>query len=151
MEDPFQLDRFVAAQDAGATYAAALRELRAGRKVSHWIWFVFPQASGLGSSSMSRTYAIDSPAEARAYLEHPVLGPRLIESAGALMGHAGLSAQDILGSTDAMKVRSCMTLFARLSPGGSVFQRVLDAHFDGAADPATDDWLGQQAGGPPAA
>ncbi len=152
MDDPFRLSRFVAAQEDGATYVAALSELRDGRKLSHWIWFVFPQVSGLGSSSMSTAYAINSPAEAQAYLEHPLLGPRLIECASTLVGHTGLSAQDILGATDAMKLRSSMTLFDRISPGGSVFRRVLDDYFEGAGDPATDSWLAgqRQADGPPA-
>ena len=102
---------------------------------------------------MSRAYAINSPAEARAYLEHPVLGARLSECARALIGHSGLSAQDILGATDAMKLRSSMTLFARISPEGSLFQEVLDRYFDGAGDPATDTWLERRrrAGGQPAA
>ncbi len=152
MDDPFRLCRFQAAQDDGATYARALSELRDGRKVSHWIWFVFPQVSGLGQSTMSRAYAINSRAEAQAYLEHPVLGPRLRECASTLIGRPGMSAEDILGATDAVKLRSSMTLFARIAPADPVFQQVLDEHFAGAGDPATDSWLARQPppGSPPA-
>ncbi|MGN6216556.1 MAG: DUF1810 domain-containing protein [Solirubrobacterales bacterium] len=113
--DQGQLRRFVEAQDQGGTYARALAELRAGRKTSHWIWFVFPQIAGLGQSAMSQRYAIGSMEEAQAYLEHPVLGPRLVECARALLGHEGLSARQILGEIDAVKLRSSMTLFARAS------------------------------------
>lgn len=153
MDDPFGLSRFQVAQDRGSTYTEALSELRGGHKVTHWIWFVFPQVSGLGESAMSRAYAINSPAEARAYLEHPVLGARLSECTRALLGHSGLSAQDILGATDAMKLRSSMTLFARISPEGSLFQEVLDRYYDGAGDPFTDTWLERRrrAGGQPPA
>ena len=117
------------------------------------MWFVFPQASGLGHSEMARAYAINSTAEAKAYLDHPVLGPRLRESARALLGHTGISAQAVLGVTDAVKLRSSMTLFARISPDASPFQQVLDAFFGGAGDPATDSWLDaeRRAGGQPGA
>src|SRR5690349_2056688 len=97
------LQRFVDAQDRGGTYERALAELRAGRKTSHWMWFVFPQRAGLGRSETSRRYAIASPEEARAYAEHPVLGPRLIESAEALLTHEGVTATEILGQIDALK------------------------------------------------
>ncbi|HYI36865.1 MAG TPA: DUF1810 domain-containing protein [Thermoleophilaceae bacterium] len=140
MADPSEnLARFVEAQDQSGTYDRALGELRAGRKTSHWMWFVFPQIEGLGSSPTARRFAIFSLEEARAYLAHPVLGPRLRESAEALLGHSGLSARDILGGIDSMKLRSSMTLFARADPGEPVFSRVLDRYFDGQADGATDE------------
>ena len=142
MADPSdQVARFVDAQDQGGTYDRALGELRAGRKTSHWMWFVFPQIEGLGSSPTARRFAISSLEEARAYLAHPVLGPRLRESAEALLGHSGRSAQDILGGIDSMKLRSSMTLFARADPGEPVFSQVLDTYFDGQADGATDERL----------
>ena len=130
------LQRFVDAQNRGDTYARALAELRAGRKVSHWMWFVFPQRAGLGQSAMSREYAIDSPEEAQAYVEHPVLGPRLVECAEALLTHEDRSAEEIMGGIDAVKLRSSMTLFARAAPEEPVFAQVLDRYFDGDADPA---------------
>src|ERR1700733_4889261 len=116
MTDPFELERFVAAQDQGGTYEAALAELRAGRKRGHWMWFVFPQIAGLGQSPTSRHYAIASLAEAEAYLAHPVLGPRLIECARVVSELQGRSAQEIFGGIDAIKLRSSMTLFARADP-----------------------------------
>jgi uncharacterized protein (DUF1810 family) len=137
--DPLQ--RFVEAQDGGGTYERALAELRAGRKASHWMWFVFPQRAGLGRSDMSRRYAIASPEEARAYLEHPVLGPRLVECAEALLAHEGASAREILGEVDAVKLRSSMTLFAGVAPGQPAFRRVLERYFDGEPDEATERWL----------
>jgi uncharacterized protein (DUF1810 family) len=112
MDDPWRLDRYVTAQERGGTYQRAVAELRAGAKVSHWMWFVFPQIAGLGMSAMSREYAISSIAEARAYLDHPVLGPRLVECAGIVAGTEGRSAEQIFGPVDAMKLRSSMTLFA---------------------------------------
>ncbi|MDR6505645.1 DUF1810 domain-containing protein [Arthrobacter oryzae] len=138
MEDPFDLERFVLAQDAGGTYHQALEELRNGFKQTHWMWFVFPQVAGLGQSPTSRKYAITSLAEAEAYLLHPVLGPRLVESAEAVAAHAGLSAVRIFGGTDAQKLRSSMTLFLRAAPAEPVFQEVLDLFFDGSPDAATD-------------
>jgi uncharacterized protein (DUF1810 family) len=143
MPDPFELERFVAAQDQGGTYDAAVTELRAGRKRSHWMWFVFPQIAGLGQTAISRRYAISSLAEAQAYLAHPVLGPRLIECAGIVAGLQGSTAPDIFGGIDAMKLRSSMTLFARADPGNPVFVRVLDAYFGGVGDEATDGLLGK--------
>jgi uncharacterized protein (DUF1810 family) len=137
-DDPYGLQRFADAQDQASTYDHALQELRAGRKTSHWMWFVFPQLAGLGSSAMARSYAIGSPAEAKAYLDHPVLGPRLLESARALLGHSGISAREILGEVDAMKLRSSMTLFGRAAPGEPLFQSVLDRFFGGSADPETE-------------
>jgi uncharacterized protein (DUF1810 family) len=141
MNDPFELERFVAAQDQGGTYLAAVAELRAGRKRSHWMWFVFPQIAGLGQSPISRRYAIASLAEARAYLAHPVLGPRLSECAEILMDLRGPSAQDIFGGIDAIKLRSSMTLFARADPANSLFGQVIDAYFDGEPDRLTDQRL----------
>ena len=137
MSDPFQLQRFVDAQDDGGTYRSAFAELRAGRKRSHWMWFVFPQVAGLGSSPMARHYAVSGLAEARAYLAHPVLGPRLVESARALTELDGSDPAAVLGSTDAMKLRSSMTLFAAAGPDEPVFTAVLDQYFGGAHDTAT--------------
>ena len=133
----FDLSRFVAAQDAGGTYARAVGELRAGRKSSHWMWFVFPQLAGLGRSATAQHYAIGSLDEARAYLAHPVLGPRLAECAEALLGVSGRTAVQILGDVDAMKLRSSMTLFQLAAPEENVFTRVLDRFFDGAPDAET--------------
>ena len=118
------LERFVDAQDD--IYDRVVAELRAGRKTSHWMWFVFPQIAGLGRSPTAVRYAISGSEEARAYLAHPVLGPRLRECAGILLGHSGLSAFDIFGGIDAMKLRSSMTLFAEAT-GDPLFERVLDA------------------------
>ena len=138
MTDGDALERFVSAQDARGTYDAALAELRAGRKTSHWMWFVFPQLAGLGLSETSRRYAISSLDEARAYLAHPVLGPRLQECARALLGLDGRTATEILGPVDALKLRSSLTLFARAAPEDPVFGEVLDRYFDGRPDEATD-------------
>jgi uncharacterized protein (DUF1810 family) len=157
--DPYRLERFVAAQDGGGTYDRAVAELRAGAKVSHWMWFVFPQIAGLGLSAISRQYAIGSLDEARAYLAHPVLGPRLRECARIVAGTRGRSADRIFGPVDAMKLRSSMTLFAAADsdpadsepadrepsggdrnggePSGNVFRAVLAKYFDGTADEAT--------------
>jgi len=134
--EQYDLQRFVDAQDRGGTYERALAELRAGRKSSHWMWFVFPQRAGLGLSEMSRTYAIGSPEEARAYVEDPVLGPRLVACAEALLGHEDRSAREIIGEIDAVKLRSSMTLFARAAPEQPVFERVLDRYYEGEPDPA---------------
>jgi uncharacterized protein (DUF1810 family) len=128
----------LAAQDQGGTYEAAVTELRAGRKRSHWMWFVFPQIAGLGQSSISRRYAISSLDEAKAYLSHPVLGPRLIECARILAELEGVSAQDVFGGIDALKLRSSMTLFARADAANPVYQQVLDGYFAGEADRATE-------------
>ena len=132
----FDLERFVAPQDP--VWPEVLAELRAGRKRSHWMWFVFPQVAGLGRSETARYYAIGSLDEARAYLAHPVLGPRLRESVLALLSVRGRSAVEILGSIDAMKLRSSMTLFHRADPGEPLFRDALDRYCDGAADDATD-------------
>jgi len=135
--DPYDLQRFVAAQDGGGTYAQAVAELRRGRKASHWMWFVFPQIAGLGQSSISRRYAISSLAEAQAYLAHPVLGPRLREAAGVLAGLYGPTAEQVFGGIDAMKLRSSMTLFRRAAPAEQVFSQVLEQYFGGTEDQAT--------------
>jgi uncharacterized protein (DUF1810 family) len=136
-DDPHRLQRFVNAQNQGGTYERALAELRAGHKASHWMWFVFPQIAGLGRSPMAQEYAISSLEEARAYLAHPVLGPRLRECAAALLPHAGTAAVAILGEIDAIKLHSSMTLFARAAPEEQLFDQVLDAFYDGG-DAATD-------------
>jgi len=132
------LERFVAAQDSGGTYEQALRELRAGRKTSHWMWFVFPQIAGLGHSSMAQAYAITSLEQARAYLAHPVLGPRLRACTAAVLTHTDRSAEQVLGGIDALKLRSSMTLFARADPEEPSFQAVLDAFYAGKPDERTD-------------
>ena len=134
------LERFVAAQRE--TYDDALRELRVGRKTGHWIWFVFPQVAGLGRSEMSQRYAIAGLAEARAYLDHPVLGPRLRAAAAAVLAVEGRTAHEILGGIDAVKLRSSMTLFHRAAPADPLFRAVLDRFFDGSPDTATDALLG---------
>jgi uncharacterized protein (DUF1810 family) len=136
--DPYDLERFLAAQDRGATYERALGELRAGLKTGHWMWFVFPQIAGLGTSPTSRAFAISSLAEARAYLAHGVLGPRLRECARVLLELEGRSAAQIFGGVDAMKLRSSMTLFLRAAPGEELFAEVLGRYFASEADPATD-------------
>ena len=141
MADDFDLERFVSAQDG--VFDGALAELRAGRKTGHWIWFVFPQVAGLGRSEMSRIYSIGSLAEARAYLAHPVLGPRLRESAAAVLATHGRSADEILGSIDAVKLRSSMTLFLRAAPEEPSFQAVLERFYAGRPDAATDAILGE--------
>jgi uncharacterized protein (DUF1810 family) len=146
--DPFDLQRFVVAQDSGAIFDRALAELHNGRKESHWMWFVFPQVAGLGTSPMARTYAITSLDEALAYLAHPVLGPRLHNCATALVDlRSAVDADDILGPVDARKLRSSMTLFLRAAPGDALFESVLQRYFDGRRDPATEARLGQAAPG----
>ncbi|WP_170976766.1 DUF1810 domain-containing protein [Massilia sp. HP4] len=133
--DEFNLARFVQAQEP--VYARVLAELRAGHKRSHWMWFVFPQIQGLGSSEMAQRYAIASEDEAAAYLAHPVLGRRLRECAGIVAALDGPSAHDIFGDPDALKLRSSMTLFADVAPDEAVFQACIDKYFDGEADPET--------------
>lgn len=135
-----ELQRFVDAQRGGGTYGQALAELRNGRKVSHWMWFVFPQIAGLGRSSMAQAYAIADLAEAQAYLAHPVLGPRLVECARVVADHSDRTAEQIFGGIDAIKLRSSMTLFAQAAPDEPVFAEVLAAFFDGP-DQATLDRL----------
>lgn len=133
--DPYDLTRFVRAQDN--TYEQALTELERGRKQSHWMWYIFPQLDGLGSSPTSRFYSIKSEDEARAYVGHPALGPRLAECADAILAVDEKSATAILGSPDDLKLKSCATLFAHVTPPGSVFERILDKFFDGERDAAT--------------
>lgn len=129
------LTRFVTAQDS--VYPAALAELRAGRKTSHWMWFVFPQIAGLGRSETARFYAIADRDEARAYLAHPLLGPRLTEAALAMLAYRGVEAEAILGPVDAMKLQSSMTLFDSVAVGPAPFAATLDAFFGGRRDAAT--------------
>jgi uncharacterized protein (DUF1810 family) len=134
-QDPFGLERFVEAQRDAID--AVRRELRVGRKATHWMWFVFPQVEGLGSSEMARRYAIGSLEEALDYLRHPVLGPRLHECAELLLASKEASIERIVGTPDDLKLRSSMTLFALVSESSPVFERVLERFFDGEADPAT--------------
>ncbi|NEK92660.1 DUF1810 domain-containing protein [Modestobacter muralis] len=135
--DPVGLARFVEAQDTGGTYDAALAELRAGHKRSHWMWFVLPQLAGLGRSEMAQRYAVHDLDEARAYLAHPVLGPRLLDCARALTALDTTDPVAVLGGIDAQKLRSSMTLFAHAAPDKPVFRAVLDQYFGGAEDDAT--------------
>ncbi|HEV8403620.1 MAG TPA: DUF1810 domain-containing protein [Candidatus Limnocylindrales bacterium] len=137
---PADLERFVAAQRE--VYPTVLEELRRGRKSSHWIWFIFPQIAGLGRSATSQAFALQSLDEARAYLAHPILGPRLRECATIVAALEGRSAVEIFGSLDALKVRSSMTLFLRAAPDEPVFRRVLERFYDGEPDDATDALLG---------
>ena len=133
--NPYDLNRFVEAQ--AGVYDQALAEIRAGRKRSHWMWFIFPQVAGLGFSPTSVHYSIKSRAEAEAYVAHPILGPRLAECAEAALRVEGRSAHDIFGSPDDMKLKSCATLFAALSPAGSPFHRLIDTYFNGNLDEKT--------------
>ena len=130
----------------GSDYERALAEIRAGRKRSHWMWYIFPQIEGLGSSAMSQRYAIRSQAEAKAYLEHVLLGPRLVVCVEALLDLEGRSAGQIFGFPDDRKLRSCATLFAVASPADSVFQRLLDKYFQGERDDATLRLLAEEEG-----
>jgi uncharacterized protein (DUF1810 family) len=141
LDDPYDLERFVAAQDAGGTYARAVDELRREQKTSHWMWFVFPQVAGLGNSPMSRRFAISSLEEAQAYLRHPVLGPRLGECMQLVARAQTPSAELIFGFVDTRKLHSSATLFMRAEPADPVFQQVLDRYFDGQPDSATDQRL----------
>jgi uncharacterized protein (DUF1810 family) len=135
MADPFNLQRFVEAH--APVFAEICAELRAGRKESHWMWFVFPQIAGLGQSPTSIFYAISSIDEAKAYLAHSVLGPRLRECAKLALEAEGRTARQIFGAIDEMKFHSSMTLFARAAPEEGVFEQCLDKYFGGAPDPAT--------------
>jgi len=137
------LDRFVRAQDSHGTFAGASRELTAGRKMGHWMWFVFPQLAGLGTSDTARRYALASIDEAAAYLVHPVLGPRLLEVTHLVLAVADRTAEDVLGPVDAMKLRSSMTLFHRADPDEPLFAAVLARYFAGLPDPSTDRLLGR--------
>jgi uncharacterized protein (DUF1810 family) len=133
--DPFNLSRFLEAQNG--VYERALGELRRGRKTSHWMWFIFPQIAGLGYSSTARHYAIKNMDEARAYLQHPVLGARLVECCETILKIRGNSASNILGYPDDLKLRSCVTLFSLAKNGDDVFSRVLGQYFDGEPDQRT--------------
>jgi uncharacterized protein (DUF1810 family) len=137
--DPFNLERFAGAQSG--TYEHAVAELGRGQKTSHWMWFVFPQIAGLGQSATSRRYAIASLAEARAYLTHPVLGPRLRECAAVLVNLSSRTADQIFGGIDGVKLRSSMTLFQHADPDEPLFRQVLDKYFDGETDLATEQRL----------
>ena len=132
MDDPFDLQRFLDAQQD--VYPQALREIRGGRKSSHWMWFVFPQLRGLGTSETSLRFGIGGPDEARAYLAHPTLGARLVEMAEAVLASGAPSARGLFGFPDDLKLQSCATLFAAVSPAGSVFDRLLARYFDGQRD-----------------
>lgn len=140
MDDPYDLNRFVQAQEG--SYKQALAEITSGRKRSHWMWYIFPQIDGLAFSSTSKHYSIKSIDEARAYLAHPVLGPRLLECAEALLRINGRSATQIFGSPDDVKLRSCATLFACVSPASSIFERLLQKYYAGGADVKTLELLG---------
>ncbi|MFB9320520.1 DUF1810 domain-containing protein [Cryptosporangium minutisporangium] len=142
MDDPYRLERFVSAQNSGHGYDAVLAELHAGEKVSHWMWYVFPQVQGLGSSAMAQQYAVSSGDEARAYLAHPVLRARLLAAVDALLGVEGRSITRILGPVDAMKLRSSMTLFAAADPDEPAFRQILDKYFHGQTDDRTVALLG---------
>jgi uncharacterized protein (DUF1810 family) len=140
MKDPHRLERFVRAQDP--LMEKALAELRAGRKESHWMWFVFPQLRGLGHSAMAERFGISSLEEARAYLDHPVLGPRLIECTKLVNEVKGRPAEEIFGYPDDMKFLSSMTLFAHASSGNEVFEEAVKKYFGGKFDGATLQRLG---------
>ncbi len=138
--DPYDLARFVRAQKND--YERALSEIRSGRKRTHWMWYIFPQIDGLAFSATSQYYSIKSIAEAKAYLEHPILGPRLRECAEAAVQVEDRSATEIFGSPDDLKLRSCATLFACVSPGDSVFDRLLQKYYRGERDGKTLQLLG---------
>ena len=137
------LQRFVDAQDDGGIYDRALAELRAGRKRTHWMWFVLPQLVGLGSSPAAQRYGVQGLREAREYLAHPVLGPRLRECAQALLDLPDDDPTDVLGHVDAMKLRSSMTLFDRAADDEDLFRQVLEKYHDGVPDPLTEQALGR--------
>jgi uncharacterized protein (DUF1810 family) len=139
-DDAYDLGRFLKIQ--AGVYQTALSEIRRGRKSSHWMWYIFPQLEGLGFSEMAQRYALRSREEAEAYLAHPLLGPRLVECAEAALQVEGRSAHEIFGSPDDLKLRSSATLFAAVSPPGSVFHRLLDRFFGGAPDARTLELLG---------
>lgn len=139
-DDPYNLSRFVRAQEED--YEQALVEIVSGRKRTHWMWYIFPQIDGLALSSTAKLYSIKSIQEAKAYLDHPVLGPRLLECAEAVVCIEGRSAAEIFGSPDDLKMRSCATLFARVLPPGSVFDRLLGKYYGGGRDGKTLHLLG---------
>jgi uncharacterized protein (DUF1810 family) len=136
-DDPFNLARFVSAQDEGDNYGRALREVEQGRKVSHWMWFIYPQLAGLGRSATSRCYAISGLDEARAYLAHPLLGARIRACARAAAAVKGRSVEQVFGGIDAGKLRSSMTLFGVADPAEPAFSAVLDRYFGGEPDRVT--------------
>jgi len=140
VNDPFKLSRFIEAQDG--IYSDVLDELGRGRKTGHWIWYIFPQIAGLGFSGMSRRYSIASLDEAKAYAEHPLLGQRLIECVELVMAVEGQSAEQIFGHLDALKFRSCLTLFAAADDDNQIYQKALNKYFDGSPDPLTIQALG---------
>lgn len=142
-DDPHELNRFIRAQEND--YVRALAEIRSGRKRTHWMWYIFPQLDGLGFSATARRYAIRGLVEARAYLDHPVLGPRLVECAEAVLAVKSRSAREIFGTPDDLKLRSCVTLFAEVSPEGSVFHRLIQVYFGGVPDGRTLTLLGHLA------
>jgi uncharacterized protein (DUF1810 family) len=139
-DDPYQLNRFATAQQDD--FEQALAEIRSGKKRTHWMWYIFPQIDGLGFSSIAKYYAIKSIEEAKAYLNHPILGPRLLQCAEAAVGVEGRSATEIFGSPDDLKLRSCATLFACVSPPSSVFERLLQKYYSGERDKKTLRLLG---------
>ncbi|MCU1493034.1 MAG: hypothetical protein JWO62_798 [Acidimicrobiaceae bacterium] len=139
VDDPYDLERFVAAQNDGGTFDRAIDELRSGHKTGHWMWFVFPQIAGLGRSPISKRFAISSLAEAVAYLRHAVLGPRLIDCTRIVAEKEDRSAEQIFGGIDAQKLHSSMTLFLLASPEEPLFGQVLERYFSGLTDPATDE------------
>jgi len=143
--DGGDLDRFVTEQEP--VYPQVLAELRQGRKTTHWMWFIFPQIAGLGTSPKSVRYAIRSIDEARAYLAHSLLGPRLRECVGLVLAQRQRTAEDVFGQLDAKKLRSCMTLFHRAVPEEALFLEVLDVWFGGEVDEATDTLLGRSVDG----
>jgi len=135
MQDIYHLSRFVEAQDP--VFDRVMDELRAGRKTSHWMWFIFPQLQGLGRSEMAARFAISGIAEARAYVQHDVLGPRLEDCVETVLLHHGMSARQIFGSPDDLKFRSCLTLFRSAQPGSSLYQQALDRFYSGEPDRKT--------------
>ncbi len=139
-EDPYNLNRFVQAQEDD--YEQALMEIRSGAKRTHWMWYIFPQLDGLGVSPTAKYYGIKSIEEAKAYLAHPLLGPRLLECAEAVLEVEGRSAREIFGSPDDLKLRSCVTLFASALPPGSVFEHLLKQYYGGERDAKTLQLLG---------
>lgn len=135
MTDPYNLNRFVEAQRA--VYDGVIAELNLGKKTGHWIWFIFPQIAGLGESSMARRYSLSSIQEARAYNAHPVLGPRLAECTRIVLATKDRSVEQIFGELDALKFRSCMTLFSIADPDNEIFQKAVDRCFEGLPDTLT--------------
>lgn len=143
-DEQFHLTRFIEAQ--ATSYASALQEIRSGKKRTHWIWYVFPQLRGLGTSFMAETYGLSGLAEAQLYLAHPLLGPRLRESTDAMLGHQTAGAVAVLGELDAAKFRSCLTLFHCADPTAKVFTTTLERFFRGELDPRTLDLLASRLG-----